>query len=131
MTSAQVVLLVVGAVGGLWVLAKAGHALTRFLEGAAAIAVVFLTAWLIVKGLWRASRWTVRHWRTSLATTAVLVWWRWLGLASLVAVVAVVPLGLLWWRRVRRNGFTATVMPGSRSATVSPQARSQPGIRGA
>src|SRR5687767_2650980 len=105
MTSAQVVLLVAGAAVGLWMLAKVGHALTKLLEGAAAIAVVFLTAWLAVKGLWRAGRWTIRRWRTSLATVAVLAWWRWLGLVSLVAAVVLVGVGLLAWRRANRTTF--------------------------
>ena len=43
MTSAQVVLYALLAGGGLWVLHKIGQFLTKLLEAAAAIAVVFLT----------------------------------------------------------------------------------------
>ena len=107
MTSAHLVLLVAGAAVSLWMLAKVGHALTKLLEGAAAIAVVFLTAWLTVKGLWRAGRWTVRHWRTSLATAAVLAWWHWLGLVSWLVAVALTAVGLLAWRRADRTSFEA------------------------
>jgi DNA segregation ATPase FtsK/SpoIIIE, S-DNA-T family len=97
MTSAQLVILVAAAAGSLWALAKLGQGLTKLLEGAAAIAVVFLTAWLAAEALWRAGRWTVRHWRTTLTTAAVLAWWHWLGLVSLAAAVTLAAVGLAVW----------------------------------
>jgi S-DNA-T family DNA segregation ATPase FtsK/SpoIIIE len=101
------VVLVAGVAAALWVLARLGQALMKLLEGAAAIAVVFLTTWLAVKAISRVVRWTVRHWRTSLAIAAVVAWWRWLGLVSLLAAVALVAVGLLAWRRVNRTAFEA------------------------
>jgi S-DNA-T family DNA segregation ATPase FtsK/SpoIIIE len=74
MTSAQLILYALLAAGGLWVLHKIGQFLTKLLEAAAAIAVVFLTAWLIVKAVWKTGRWLVRHWRTTLTAAAVGAW---------------------------------------------------------
>jgi S-DNA-T family DNA segregation ATPase FtsK/SpoIIIE len=107
MNSAQTVVLLAGVGLGFWVLHKIGQALTKVLEAAAAIAVVFLTAWLAVKAVWRAGRRMVRHWRTSLATAAVLAWSHWLGVASLLVTVTVVAVGLLVWRRTARTSFEA------------------------
>ena len=72
--------------------------MTKLLEAAAAVAVVFVTIWLAVKGVWKTGRWLVRHWRTTGTTAAFLAWWHGLGLTSLAATVAVLTLGsLLWW----------------------------------
>jgi len=105
MTSAQLVLLAATAGVGLWVLHKVGQALTKFLEALAAIAVVFLTAWLLVKGVWKTGRWMVRHWRTTLATAVLLGCLHWLGALSLGVTVAVLALGLLGWRYLGRESF--------------------------
>jgi S-DNA-T family DNA segregation ATPase FtsK/SpoIIIE len=105
MTTGQVILSLGGAGAGLWVLHKVGQAVTKILEAAAAIAVVFVTAWLAAKGLWWAGRQIVRHWRTSLTTTAVLAWCYWLGWLSLAITAAVVAIGLLGWRWAARESF--------------------------
>ncbi|MCW2718934.1 MAG: cell division protein FtsK [Pseudonocardia sp.] len=105
MTTGQLLLVLTGAGAGLWVLHKVGQAVTKILEAAAAIAVVFVTAWLAVKGLWWAGRQIVRHWRTSLTTTAVVVWCYWLGWLSLTITAAVVAVGLLGWRWAARESF--------------------------
>jgi DNA segregation ATPase FtsK/SpoIIIE, S-DNA-T family len=105
MTTAQLVVYAAFAGAGLWVLHKIGQVITNVLEAAAAIAVVFVAAWLGVKCTWRVGRWLVRHWRTTLATAAVLAWWTWWGWPSLVVTVAVVGTGLLIWRWVGRGSF--------------------------
>lgn len=105
MTTAQLVVLLAGSGAGLWVLHKIGQALTKLLEALAAIAVVFLTAWLVVKGVWRAGRWAVRRPRTTLSTVTVLAWLHWWGWPSLAVTAAVVTVGLLVWRWVGRASF--------------------------
>jgi S-DNA-T family DNA segregation ATPase FtsK/SpoIIIE len=105
MTSGQLLLYAVFGGLGLWVLHKVGQALTKFLEAAAAVAVVFVTVWLVVKGAWKAGRWLVRHWRTSTTTLAVLAWLRWWGWPSLLITLAVVAAGLGVWRWRHRPSF--------------------------
>jgi len=105
MNTGQLVLLTLGLGGGLWVLHKIGQALTQVLEALAAIAVVFVTAWLVIKGVWWIGRKVVRHWRTSIGTAAVVAWcWLW-GWPSLAITVAVVALGLAGWRWLGRESF--------------------------
>ena len=68
----------------MWVLHALGRAVTKLLEAAAAVAVVFAAVWLAVKGVWKTGRWLVRHWRTTGTTAAVRrAWWHWFGLTSL------------------------------------------------
>ena len=105
MSTAQLVLLVLVAGGALWVLHKIGKWLTQLLEALAAIAVVFVTAWLLVKGTWKLGRWIVRHWRTSIGTTLVLGWCYLLGWPSLAATVAAVALGMLGWWYLGHGSF--------------------------
>ncbi|MBA3906977.1 MAG: cell division protein FtsK, partial [Pseudonocardiales bacterium] len=103
--SAQLVLILAGVAGGLWVLHKIGLALTKLLEALAAVAIVFVTAWLAVKGLWKAGRWMVRHWRTSIATALVLAWLYLLGWVSLVGSVVAIGVVLAFWRWANRETF--------------------------
>jgi S-DNA-T family DNA segregation ATPase FtsK/SpoIIIE len=86
-----------------WVLHKVGHVLIKALEAIAVIAAVFTALWLAVKGLYRAVRWLVWHWRTTATALTVgavwvLVGWRWLAIGiSWTAEV----LGVWWlvaWR---------------------------------
>ena len=98
MSNAQIFAVVLLGGAGLWVLHTLGRFLTKVLEALAAIAVVFVTAWLVVKGAWWTCWWLVRHWRTTLTTAAVVGWWRWLGLPSLAVTVGVIAAGLLLWR---------------------------------
>ncbi|MDN5920756.1 MAG: cell division protein FtsK, partial [Pseudonocardia sp.] len=105
MNTATLILTTAGAGAGLWLLHKLGQVLTRALEAAAAIAVVFLSIWFAIKGTYRAGRWLVRHWRTTLAVAAVLVWWHWLGWPSLAITAAIVALGLGGWRLASVTSF--------------------------
>ncbi|MFC4945671.1 FtsK/SpoIIIE domain-containing protein [Pseudonocardia sp. GCM10023141] len=105
MTEAQLVLLLGGGVGALWVLHKIGQMLTKVLEALAAAAVVFVTAWLLVKSVWWLGRWAVRHWRTTLTSVAAMAWLSWLGWPSLVITVGAVTVALLLWRVVDRGTF--------------------------
>ncbi len=105
MTTQTLIIVAACLVGGLWLLHRLGRALSGLLEGLAAVAVVFLTVWLAVRGVWWLGRQVVRFRRTSLTVLAVVVWWHWLGLASLAITAAVVAGGLALWRVVDRNSF--------------------------
>ncbi len=105
MISAQVVLYALLAGGGLWVLHKIGQFLTKLLEAAAATAVVFLTAWLLVKAVWKTGRWLIRHWRTTLTTAAALAWLHWWGWPSLAITLGAITLVLVAWRWRHRDTF--------------------------
>ncbi len=94
MSNAQLVAYALLAGAGLWVLHTLGRALTKLLEAAAAVAVVFVTLWLIVQGAWKTLRWLWRHPRTTLTTAGVGAWWHWWGLPSLGITLAVVAAGL-------------------------------------
>ena len=105
MTTAQLMVWAAGAGVALWVLHKVGQFLTKVLEALAAVAVVFITAWLLVKGVWKTGRWMVRHWRTTLAAALLLGWLHWLGVISLGATVGGLTLVLLGWRWLGRESF--------------------------
>jgi S-DNA-T family DNA segregation ATPase FtsK/SpoIIIE len=105
MSTAQIVLLLAGVGAALWVLHWVGQMLTKVLEALAAVAVVFVTAWLLVKGAWWVGRRIVRHWRTSTTTVAVLAWCHWLGWLSLLGTLTVVVTGLGCWRWLDRESF--------------------------
>ncbi|OJY45019.1 FtsK/SpoIIIE domain-containing protein [Pseudonocardia sp. 73-21] len=105
MTTAQLMVWAASAGVGLWVLHKVGQFLTRVLEALAAIPVVFITAWLLVKGVWKTGRWMVRHWRTTLTAALLLGWLHWLGALSLGATVGGLALVLLGWRWLGRESF--------------------------
>ncbi|WP_300016892.1 FtsK/SpoIIIE domain-containing protein [Pseudonocardia sp.] len=105
MTTAQLVLLALVAGAGLWMLHKLGRWLTQLLEALAAVAVVFVTAWLLVKGAWKLGRWIVKHWRTSIGTAFVVGWCYVLGWLSLVITLGVLGLGLLGWRYCDHDSF--------------------------
>jgi S-DNA-T family DNA segregation ATPase FtsK/SpoIIIE len=105
MTTAQLVLLALVAGGGLWVLHKLGRWLTQLLEALAAVAVVFVTAWLLIKGAWKLGHWIVRHWRTSLTAAAVLLWCHFLGWPSLLITAAAIAVGLLGWWYLGHDSF--------------------------
>lgn len=94
----QLVLWAVLGGAGLWVLYKIGQFITKALEVLAAIAVVFVAAWLAVKGIYKGGRWIYRHPRTSITTAAVLVWIWFLGAVSLLLTVGWVGFALgCWW----------------------------------
>ncbi|MFC5996018.1 FtsK/SpoIIIE domain-containing protein [Pseudonocardia hispaniensis] len=105
MTTAQTVLVLAGLGVGLWAMHKVGQALTKVLEALAAVAAVFVTVWLLVKGVWWVGRQVVRRWRTSLTAAAVLAWLHWWGSLSLVITLTVVTAGLLAWRLLHRESF--------------------------
>lgn len=90
-----------------YVLHKLGQGLTVALEWAAKIAVVFVVTWLAIKATYKAGRWIVRHWRTSVAALVVAAWCHWLGWLSLAITVATVAIGLAAWRMASLTSFDA------------------------
>ncbi|MHA6796682.1 FtsK/SpoIIIE domain-containing protein [Pseudonocardia bannensis] len=96
--SGQLVWLVILGGAGMWVLYKVGQFITNVLEALAAIAVVFVTAWLVVKAVYRGARWLYRHPRSSAAGLAALLWMWLFGLVSLVITAAVVAAAFGVWR---------------------------------
>jgi DNA segregation ATPase FtsK/SpoIIIE, S-DNA-T family len=104
-SNAQLLLWVALAGGVLWLLHWIGRAVTKVLEAAAAVAVVFVTVWLVVKYGWKAGRWLVEHWRTTLTTAAVLAWLHWWGWPTLLITAATVGLGMGGWWWLGRSSF--------------------------
>ncbi len=105
MSIAQFVVLALAVGAGLWALHALGRALTKLLEALAAVAVVFVTLWLIVQGAWKAARWLWRHPRTTLTSTAVGAWWHWWGMPSLAVTAGVLAAALGMWRWRWRTSF--------------------------
>ncbi len=105
MSNGQLLAYALLAGGGLWVLHTLGRALTKLLEALAAVAVVFVTLWLIVQGAWKTGRWLWRHPRTTLTTAGVGAWWHWWGLPSLGITLAVLAAALGVWRWRWRGSF--------------------------
>ncbi|MGQ0480586.1 MAG: FtsK/SpoIIIE domain-containing protein [Pseudonocardia sp.] len=100
-TTVWTVLLVL--VIGLCVLHQLGKGMAWLLEALAAVAVVFVTVWLAIKGFVAALRWAVLHWRTTLTATAVTAWcvlfgWRSLALGVSWVAEAVAVWWLVAWR---------------------------------
>ncbi|MEU3764303.1 FtsK/SpoIIIE domain-containing protein [Amycolatopsis keratiniphila] len=98
------------AVGGglavvLWVLAKVGRVLAAVFEALAALAVLGVALW----GLLRAVGWIVRqlvgHWRTCLALLGLWAWCTVLGWVALVVTVGVLAAVLLVWWRLDAVGY--------------------------
>jgi DNA segregation ATPase FtsK/SpoIIIE, S-DNA-T family len=97
--SIGLLVLAAGVLGVLvWLLAKLGHALAKIVEAVAAVAVVFLAFWLVIKAVVWAVRQALTHWRTSLVLLAVIAWCRWWGWLSLVTLVGAVAVSLAAWR---------------------------------
>jgi S-DNA-T family DNA segregation ATPase FtsK/SpoIIIE len=108
MSTGQTVLLLAGIGAVLWVLHWVGRAVTKVLEAAAAVTVVFVTAWLVLKYTWKGGKWLCRHWRTALTTAALLAWLYWWGWPSLVITAGAVGLGLTGWWWLGRSSFEPT-----------------------
>jgi S-DNA-T family DNA segregation ATPase FtsK/SpoIIIE len=81
-----------------WVLHKIGKALITMFEALAAMAVVFLALWWLLKALVWLFTQVVTYWRTSLTLLALTAWWRWWGWLSLVLTLSVITLLLALWR---------------------------------
>jgi hypothetical protein len=104
--STGVMILGVGALGVVvWVLHKIGRALAAVLEAMAALAVVFVALWWLVKGFGWCLRQVVARWRTSLVLAGIFAWVQLLGAVSLVSTVAGVVLVFTVWRTVSRVVF--------------------------
>jgi DNA segregation ATPase FtsK/SpoIIIE, S-DNA-T family len=102
-------LLVGGAGLGLlvWVLHKIGKALIALFEALAAMAVVFLALWWLLKTLVWLFTQVVTYWRTSLTLLVLVAWWRWWGWPSLVISLGVIALTLALWRWADLVSFDA------------------------
>jgi DNA segregation ATPase FtsK/SpoIIIE, S-DNA-T family len=94
------VLLVGGAGLGLvvWVLHKIGKALIAMFEAFAAMAVVFVALWWLLKAVAWLFAQVVTYWRTSLTLLALMAWWHWWGWPSLAITLSVITLLLGVWR---------------------------------
>jgi S-DNA-T family DNA segregation ATPase FtsK/SpoIIIE len=97
-----------------WVLHRVGTFLKELIEALAVIAIVFVTLYALIKGLWRVARSIVRHWRTSITVAVAGLWWRYWGWPSLVITVGLVAAaaGMWWlvaWRTDRLASFDAWV----------------------
>jgi DNA segregation ATPase FtsK/SpoIIIE, S-DNA-T family len=98
--SAGTLLFLGGLVAVVWLLHKLGRGLAAAVETLAALAVVLVAVWLVVKVMYRMIKAAVTHWRTTLGALVLsmcLWWWGSLPVALAVAVVAV-GLGVWRWR---------------------------------
>jgi S-DNA-T family DNA segregation ATPase FtsK/SpoIIIE len=100
-------LLVGGAGLGLvvWVLHKIGKALIALFEALAAMAVVFLALWWLLKAVVWLFTQVVTYWRTSLTLLALMAWWHWWGWPSLALTLSMITLLLAVWRWVDLISF--------------------------
>ncbi|MBV8997384.1 MAG: cell division protein FtsK [Pseudonocardiales bacterium] len=101
-TAAVLLLGGAGLAGLVWVLHKIGKALIALFEALAAVAVVFITLWWLIKATAWLAKQVVTHWRTSLTVLAVGLWWQcwsWPSLPITLGVLAVV-LGVWRWAYV-------------------------------
>ena len=94
------VLLVGGAGLGavVWALHKIGKALITVMEALAAMAVVFVALWWLLKAVAWLFTQVVTYWRTSLILLALAAWWHYWGWVSLVLTLGVITLLLGVWR---------------------------------
>jgi len=94
------VLLLGGAGLGLvvWVLHKTGKALIAMFEALAAMAVVFVALWWLLKALVWLFTQVVTYWRTSLTLLALAAWWHGWGWPSLALTLSVITVVLGVWR---------------------------------
>ncbi|MGH3869626.1 MAG: FtsK/SpoIIIE domain-containing protein [Pseudonocardiaceae bacterium] len=94
-------LFLVGGVGlavTVWVLHTIGKALLALVETLAAVAVVFVALWWLLKTLaWLLTQ-VFTRWRTSLTVLALAAWWHWWDWPSLVLTLTVTTLALALWR---------------------------------
>jgi S-DNA-T family DNA segregation ATPase FtsK/SpoIIIE len=88
-----------------WVLNKIGRALTAVLEALATVAMVLLALWIAVKVSYAVIKAAVTHWRTTLGQVLLGAWLLWWGWLSLVVVLALVAVGLVVWRWRHRVSF--------------------------
>jgi DNA segregation ATPase FtsK/SpoIIIE, S-DNA-T family len=101
MDARTVGMLLAGGVGlavTVWVLHKIGKALLALVETLAAVAVVFVALWWLLKALaWLLTQ-IVTRWRTSLTVLTLAAWWHWWGWPFLVLTLTVVALVFAVWR---------------------------------
>ena len=83
-----------------WVLHKIGKALLAMVETLAAVAVVFVALWWLIKAAAWLFTQTVTRWRTSLTVLTLIAWWHGWGWPSLVLTLTVTALTLALWRRI-------------------------------
>jgi S-DNA-T family DNA segregation ATPase FtsK/SpoIIIE len=103
------VLLLAGAGLGVavWVLHKIGKALLALVEALAAVAVVFVALWWLLKALvWLLTQ-VLTRWRTSLTVLALAAWWHGWGWPSLALTLTVTALALALWRWIDVVSFDA------------------------
>jgi DNA segregation ATPase FtsK/SpoIIIE, S-DNA-T family len=105
------VLLLGGAGLGLVVrvLHKIGKALIAMFEALAAVAVVFLALWWLIKAVVWLFTQVVTYWRTSLTLLALMAWWHWWGWPSLALTLSVTTLLLALWRWIDVQSFDTWV----------------------
>jgi S-DNA-T family DNA segregation ATPase FtsK/SpoIIIE len=88
-----------------WVLHKIGKALIALFEALAAMAVVFLALWWLLKAaVWLFTQ-VVTYWRTSLTLLALMAWWQWWGWPSLALTLGMITVVLGVWRWVDLISF--------------------------
>jgi DNA segregation ATPase FtsK/SpoIIIE, S-DNA-T family len=88
-----------------WALHKIGKALITLFEALAAMAVVFVALWWLLKAMVWLFTQVVTYWRTSLTLLALMAWWHWWGWPSLAITLSVITVVLGVWRWVDLISF--------------------------
>ncbi|MBV9012871.1 MAG: cell division protein FtsK [Pseudonocardiales bacterium] len=88
-----------------WVLHKIGKALIAMFEALAAMAVVFVALWWLLKALVWLFTQVVTYWRTSLTLLVLMAWWQWWGWPSLALTLSVITVVLGVWRWINVLSF--------------------------
>ncbi|MEU4673010.1 FtsK/SpoIIIE domain-containing protein [Amycolatopsis sp. NPDC023774] len=105
MNAVTLVLITGGLAVALWLLAKLGRAFAAIAETLAALAVVGIAVWALVRAVAWVVRQLVTRWRSCLAVLALTAWWLWWGWLSLVVVGGTLGLTALVWRYLNVEGF--------------------------
>ncbi|HEY3690147.1 MAG TPA: FtsK/SpoIIIE domain-containing protein [Pseudonocardiaceae bacterium] len=89
----------------LWVLAKLGRAFAAIAETLAALAVIGVALWALLRAVGWIVRQLITRWRSCLAVLAVTAWWHWWGWLSLSLVGGTLALAAVVWHLVDALGF--------------------------
>jgi DNA segregation ATPase FtsK/SpoIIIE, S-DNA-T family len=96
-----------GLLGAVWLLHKLGRAFASVLEALAALAMLLVGLWLLVKALYVLVQAAVTHWRTTLGLVVLALVLSWWGSLPVTVGITGIAAGLLAWRWRHPSSFEA------------------------